>query len=184
MIIGLIMHCVGSSSLSLIWNGKCLPNFSSTTGFRQGDSLPPYLFVIFGIFHGLAIQILVWRSLMLIFMTMLFASRTPSLRVNGSSMPHIVYFHPTLLSTSPLYRLVFIHLWKIVSFRVVIWLVIIHQRTSINGLLTTTTTYVSGTTVLICLRIGFGKFLLLRRSSCLFLEGLPQVPSYHGYVKS
>lgn len=46
IIVNLIMHCVSSSSLSLIWNGKRLENFSHTRGLRQGDHLSPYLFVV------------------------------------------------------------------------------------------------------------------------------------------
>lgn len=34
-IIGLIMHCVSSSSLSLIWNGVRLPAFSATRGLHK-----------------------------------------------------------------------------------------------------------------------------------------------------
>lgn len=44
--IKLIMHCVSSSSLSLIWNGTRLPNFRPTRGLRQRNPLSPYLFVI------------------------------------------------------------------------------------------------------------------------------------------
>jgi len=45
--IDLIMYCVTASSLSLIWNGTRLLDFTHTRVLHQGDPLSPYLFVIF-----------------------------------------------------------------------------------------------------------------------------------------
>lgn len=42
----LIMFTITSSSLSILWNGKCLEAFRPQRGIRQGDPLAPYLFLL------------------------------------------------------------------------------------------------------------------------------------------
>lgn len=45
-IVNLIMWCVRSSNLSILWNGARLESFKPTRGLRQGYPLFPYLFVL------------------------------------------------------------------------------------------------------------------------------------------
>ncbi|XP_072084637.1 uncharacterized protein [Arachis hypogaea] len=44
--INLILNCVTSSSLAVLWNGNRLQNFNPKRGLRQGDPMSPYLFVL------------------------------------------------------------------------------------------------------------------------------------------
>lgn len=45
-LIHLIMNCISSVTMQVLWNGECTDYFSTSRGIRQGDPITPYVFVL------------------------------------------------------------------------------------------------------------------------------------------
>lgn len=46
-LIRLIMQCVSTTRMSILWGGEISESFTPTRGLRQGDPLSPYLFMLY-----------------------------------------------------------------------------------------------------------------------------------------
>ena len=46
IMVEVVMCCIESTNLSILWNGEPMDAFRPTRGIRQGDPLYPYLYVI------------------------------------------------------------------------------------------------------------------------------------------
>ena len=45
-IVDLVMSCISSTSVSLIFDGSQLEEFQSSRGLRQGEPISPYIFIL------------------------------------------------------------------------------------------------------------------------------------------
>ena len=55
-LIAIIMDCISSTSVSVLFNDGKLPTFSPSCGIRQGDLISPYIFIMCLEYLGLLIH--------------------------------------------------------------------------------------------------------------------------------
>lgn len=83
------MHYTTSSTISLKWNNEKLESFAPCRGLRQGDPMPPYLFVLCMEKVALLIQDKVhdqiWKPI--------------KIASNGPSISHLLFADDCLLFT-------------------------------------------------------------------------------------
>ena len=98
----LIMACVTTCSMQILWNGSPTEKFKTTRGIRQGDPLSPYLFVlcIERLAHKIsyAINLKEWKPIFL--------------RRNGPAISHLFFANDLILfSEASVYQANIINKW-------------------------------------------------------------------------
>ena len=86
--------CIHNLLFTVLFNGSPVGFFQSSRGLRQGDPIPPYLFVIGMEAHGLLIQRAVDGNY-------LFGSRVAIREGEGEAISHLFYAYDTLLFYEP-----------------------------------------------------------------------------------